>query len=332
MKKLVCWLTLLALLISLPAGASLGQTSRSRTQRAAAGATHSVRWEHLPLAEAAERLNEISLGDVLVDRRVNPNQFVTLTLTDATAEAVASQLAAACSLGIAKLGNLIYLGPKESTNGLAGLVALRRKEITALPEAARQTFSERRKIAWPRMTEPRGLVAQLAADHGWRLTAAERIPHDLWAAGELPTLSFADQLTLLLVGFDLTYQIQLDKRTIEIIPIDWSKIDSTRVTSANRRQPQKSSNRSRENTKQVFSLRIEGQPVGKVLAQLASRLGWQIEVDELQLKRAGRSLDTLASFSVENANEDELLDALLTPAKLSAERVGKQVRIAPAQD
>lgn len=329
---MVCRLTLLALLISLPAGTSAGQSTRSRTQRAAADATYSVRWEHLPLAEAAERLNEISLGDVFVDRRVDPNRLVKLTLTNATAEEVATELAAVCSLGIARLGNVIYLGPKQTADGLAGLAALRRKETTALPEAAQQTFTGRRKIAWPRMTEPRGLVTQLAADHGWRVTTAERIPHDLWAAGELPTLSFADQLTLLLVGFDLTYQVQLDKRTIEITPIDWSTIDSTRITAANRRQPRRTSNQARENTKQVFSLRIEGQPVGKVLEQLAHRLGWQIAVDELQLKRAGRSLDTQVSFSVENADEDELLEALLSPAGLSAEREGREVRIAPEQD
>jgi hypothetical protein len=324
-----CRLTLLALLISLPASALVGQSTRPRTQRAAVDATHSVRWEQLPLADAVDRLNEISLGDVLLDRRANPNQLVTLALNNATADEVAAELAAACSLGVAKLGHVIYLGPKQATDGLVALVALRRKEIAALPEGVRRGFTERRKIVWPRLTEPRGLVTRLSADHGWRVTESERIPYDLWAAGELPNLPLADQLTLLLIGFDLTYQVQLDNRTIEIVPIDWSAIESTHHIAANRRQPRKSSQPAREDTKQVFSLRIEGQPVGKVLEQLAHRLGWQIAVDELQLKRAGRSLNTPVSFSVENADEDELLTALLTPAGLSAERAGQQVQITP---
>jgi len=326
-----CRLTLLVLLISLPAGALVGQSTRSRTPRAAAGATHSVRWEQLPLADAVDRLNEISLSDVLIDRRVDPNQLVTLTLSNATVDEVAAELAAACSLGVARLGHVIYLGPKQTADGLAALVALRRKEIAALPDGIRRAFTERRKIVWPRLTEPRGLVTRLAADHGWRVTESERIPHDLWAAGELPNLPLADQLTLLLVGFDLTYHVQLDKRSIEIVPINWSAIDSTHANTANSQPPRKTSKQARENTKQVFSLRIEGQPVGKVLEQLAQRLGWQIVVDELELKRAGRSLDARVSFTVENADEDELLAALLTPAGLSAARDGQQVRIKPQQ-
>lgn len=326
---MVCRLTLLALLISLPAATLLGQSTRSRTQRAAAGATHSVRWDQLPLADAVQRLNEISLGDVLVDRRVDPNQLVTLTLTHATADEVATELAAAQLLGVARLGNVIYLGPKQAANGLASLVALRRKEIAALPKGVRRTFTERRKIAWPRLTEPRGLVTRLVTDHGWRVAAADRIPYDLWAAGELPTLPLADQLTLLLVGFDLTYQVQLDKRTIEIVPIDWNAIESAPVNTTDRRTPRTASQRAPQDTKQVFSLRIEGQPAGKVLEQLAQRLGWQIAVDELELKRAGRSLGTQVSFSVENADEDELLESLLTPAGLVAHRVGKRIRISP---
>jgi hypothetical protein len=328
-----CRLTLLALLISLPAATLVGQSTRSRTQRAAAGATHSVRWEQLPLADAVVRLNEISLGDVLLDRRVDPNQLVSLALKNATAEEVAAEVAAAQSLGVARLGHVIYLGPKKTADGLSELVALQRKEIAALPESDRREFTERRKIVWPRLTEPRGLVTRLVADHGWRVAAADRIPYDLWAAGELPTLPLADQLTLLLVGFDLTYQVQLDKRTIEIVPINWSAIELAPVNTAKRRQPPRTTSQNAlPNPKQVFSLRIEGQPVGKVLEQLAQRLGWQIAVDELELKRAGRSLDALVSFNVENADEDQLLEALLTPAGLAAHRVGKNVRISPRDE
>ena len=81
--------------------------------------------------------------------------------------------------------------------------------------------------------------------------------------------------------------------------------------------------------KQVFTLRVENQPVGKVLEQLGRRLGWKLAVDEAAIRAAGRSLDAQVSFAVENADEDQLLDALLAPAGLKAERDGDSVRIMP---
>ena len=59
-----------------------------------------------------------------------------------------------------------------------------------------------------------------------------------------------------------------------------------------------------------------------MLEQLAQRLGWKLAVDEAAIRAAGRSLDERVSFTVENADEDQLLDALLTPAGLQAERNG----------
>ena len=79
--------------------------------------------------------------------------------------------------------------------------------------------------------------------------------------------------------------------------------------------------------KQVFTLRIENQPVGKVLEQLGQRLGWKLAIDEAALRTAGRSLDMRVSFVVEKADENQLLDALLKPAGLKAERDGNLVRV-----
>jgi hypothetical protein len=184
---------------------------------------------------------------------------------------------------------------------------------------------ERRRIAWPQLTEPRGLVTRLLADHGWQATSAAEIPHDLWAAGELPAMPLADQLTVLLAGFDLSYRLAAEGRGIEIVPVDWEAFESTP-------QPSPTARRKADdavNGKQVYTLRVESQPVGRVLEQLGRRIGWQITVDEDALRKAGRSIDERISFAVENADEDQLLEALLAPARLKAVREGRSVRIAP---
>jgi hypothetical protein len=123
----------------------------------------------------------------------------------------------------------------------------------------------------------------------------------------------------------LTYRIEPNGRVVEIVPVDWQSIAAARTpTAAKHRRQQEPVGK-----KQVYTLRVESQPVGKVLEQLGRRLGWQISVDESALRASGRTLDQRVSFSVENADEDALLEALLAPAELQAERDGRKVRIQP---
>ena len=53
---------------------------------------------------------------------------------------------------------------------------------------------------------------------------------------------------------------------------------------------------------------------------------WAIQIDEDAIRAAGKSLDKRVSFSVENADQEHLLEALLTPAGLDYQMEGEQVR------
>ncbi|MEX2092709.1 MAG: hypothetical protein WD971_08535 [Pirellulales bacterium] len=322
-------LTRIGLLISLAAGVAGGQSpppgTASGGAKTAPTAAHSVQWEQVPLGDAIGRLKGVSGAEVLLDRRVDPTQRVDLKLEDAGVEEIVARLAAACSLGHTRLERLFYIGPPQTAQRLVALAALRRRDVAAVPAELRRSLSERRRIVWPPLTEPRGLVTRLVEEHGWRLLKSERIPHDLWAGGALPTMTLADQLTVLLAGFDRTYRVLPYQRAIEIVPVDWDAIEPTsKKLPANNR-----SARVTPGGKQVFTLRIENQPVGKVLDQLGRRLGWQLAVDEAAIRAAGCSLDQRVSFTVENADEDQLLNALLTPAGLTAERDGEFMRVTP---
>jgi hypothetical protein len=82
-------------------------------------------------------------------------------------------------------------------------------------------------------------------------------------------------------------------------------------------------------TKQLYTLRVQEKPVDAVLRELDQRLNWNIEIDEASIRAAGRSLDARVSFSVEDAEQDELLEALLKPAGLDFRRDGERLRIIP---
>jgi hypothetical protein len=193
------------------------------TMVAAAGTQHAratIHWDHVPLGEAVARLADVLEVDVLVDRRVDPNQRVSLTARDASAEEILAQLAADRSLGVSHLGTLLYLGPRAAADELRTLAAVRQQEVAGLPGEERAALDRKQVANWPRLTEPRQLVVGLLRERGWDVRQAELIPHDLWPAGRLPALTLSDQLTALLVGFDLTFRLVPGRRAVEIVAID----------------------------------------------------------------------------------------------------------------
>ena len=55
--------------------------------------------------------------------------------------------------------------------------------------------------------DPADLLAQLGRLGDVEIIGIERVPHDLWAAADLPPLSLVDRLTLIAVQFDLTFKV-----------------------------------------------------------------------------------------------------------------------------
>jgi hypothetical protein len=292
-------------------------------------ASHSVHWQRLRLRDAIERIHGISDVVVYLDRRVDPTQRVSLALRNAPVDGIVDKLAEVCSLGTSQFKGLIYLGPVESAERLPLLVAQRREEVARLPNDVRRTLVRRQRIAWARLTQPRDLVVEWAREQGLRVRGGERIPHDLWPAGELPAVAVTDQLALLLVGFDLTFQLNAADAAIEIVPLGAVPAATPIADAAEPERPAPRLRRPPPGSKQVFTLRVQEQPVGAVLEALARQLEWELEVDEAAIRRGGGSLDRRVSFVVENVEIDELLEALLQPAGLSFERDGKRVRIEP---
>jgi type II secretory pathway component GspD/PulD (secretin) len=298
-------------------------------RRQAPRQTATIHWQSVPLRDAIARLKPLFDETVFVDRRVDPTLRVTLDIEATSAEQVMNALAAAQDLGVARLGKLIYLGPSAAASQLPAIAALRGKEAARLPLEMRTSLAGRKRFSWPRLSEPRQFVESLSRENGWRLGEAERIPHDLWAAGELPELSAAEQLTVLLFGFDLTFELKPAERKILIVPLpEPAKMAATRPASE-RTTTKPPGVRAGRGKKQVYTLRVQEKPVGAVLRELGQRLHWAIQIDEEAIRAAGKSLDQRVTFSVENADQEKLLDALLTPAGLEYRIDGNEVHVMP---
>ncbi len=332
--------------------------------------TATIHWDNVPLCDGLQRLEKALACSIFLDRRVDPNQVVSLNVADADADEILTKIAAATSLGVSHLGAVKYLGPQAAADQLRTLAALREEEVAQLVAGQRRSLEGKRELVWPQLTEPRNLIEVAIQDRSWRVRSAERIPHDLWAAGSLPELSLADQLTLMLIAFDLTFRLSSQDGMVEIVPLEGpvtlrrqyrlrnasedanllrQQFAETQVQISGNvaavearvedherllqlmqdrttRLPQ---NTTKQKLTQVYTLRVQDQPVGNVLRQLAQRLNWAIEIDEQAIRAAGLSLDQRISFAVENARQEELLKAALHPAGLDYQRIGERFQIVP---
>jgi hypothetical protein len=330
-----CRLTLAGLIAAIFVARALGEPAQppappeahGRDSLAVGDAVFSVHWAGLPLRDAVARLEETSKVAVFVDRRVDPDQQINLSVENATAEEVLEKLAATRSLGTSRLNSLLYLGPLHAAAELDALAALRRADISRLSSQEQQPWAKRTTIAWPRLTEPRDLVARFLKGHELELKGGERIPYDLWPAGRLPSMSMADGLTVLLLGFDLTFRPVPGEAALEIIPISEALSPAPQVAAPTKQV--RPTPGMKQKAKQLFTLRVQQQPVGKVIDQLGRQLHLDVKLDEAAIKAAGRSLDERVSFEVKDADLEELLEAVLKPAGLTFRRDGQHLTITP---
>ena len=293
--------------------------------------TATIHWQRVPLRDALGRLHALFDDIVFVDRRIDPSMRVSLDIEAGSADEVVAAIAGGRDFDVARLGKLVYLGPSSAADQLRTISATRAREVARLPADSRASLTQKQPTNWPRLSEPRGVISSIVEHRGWRLTNADAIPHDLWSAGELPGLTFAEQLTVLLLGFDLTFDLRPNDRSIEVVPLkDVVKPPSVNATTKRSTTPPNATHTKKE-TRKVYTLRVQEQPVGAVLQELSKRLHWAIQIDEESIKKAGKSLDKRVSFSVENADQEHLLEALLRPAGLDYRLEKERVRIIPGR-
>jgi hypothetical protein len=318
------WQWALLLLVMLPSDGMAQDAGQVRRSVA-------IHWQRVPLRDALARLERAFDATIFLDRRVDPNGRVSLNIEASNIEDALTPIAAERGLGISRIGPLVYLGPRRAAEQLPGVAAARMEDAASLPGRLGAALRRTTQLTWPRLTEPRRLVTSLLEDAGWNDIEAEKLPHDLWSAGRLPELALAEQLTVLLIGFDLTFEIRPKTFTIVIVPLEKNAAIQHATVAPSQGTPPRADRRA-ERTKQVYTLRVQEQPVGVVLRELSKRLNWAIDIDKEAIHAAGRTLDVRVSFNVENADQDKLLDELLRPAGLDFRREGEKITSVPQDE
>src|SRR5262249_26688795 len=87
-----------------------------------------------------------------------------------------------------------------------------------LSSDAKSRFLRTQAWQWEELAQPRQLLDELARQAHVTVANPDAIPLDLWPAVSLPPLAWVDRLTLLLAGFDLTFQIDDQATSVRLVP------------------------------------------------------------------------------------------------------------------
>lgn len=194
-----------------------------RPFRSALDARISAVWDHVELRMILQRIGQEQQIAILLDRRIDPNQTLSVELSGRSVRDVLERIADKCGAAVSVLGDVVYIGPPAAAEKLRTLAELRSAEAFREPtdiSGGRQfQLADRRPLTWNDLDRPADILQQIAGRYRLWVEAAEQLPHDLWAGATLPQVDAVEALTLLLVQFDLTFAWQNAGAGIRLEPI-----------------------------------------------------------------------------------------------------------------
>ena len=290
-----------------------------------------IYWANNPLRQAIGNLSQTRRVAVLIDRRVDPGRELNVSLKGVPLESALRQIARPRGLDVSRFGNVLYLGPAAAADRLNAVSTEFKEEIRRLPSAVRRKYFLRKKLAWEDLAEPREILEILGRRSGLAIDRLDRVPHDLWAAADLPPISLAGRLTLIAFQFDLTFKISADGVRLELVPLSENvpeTSDAEHRAATPRKKPTSKPPVDLERLR-IDRLVVQEKPLGAVLGQLARQLDLELRIDREAIAAAGISLDQRVSVKVENATVDELFRGLLRDTRLTFSRRRRVVEIVP---
>ena len=188
----------------------------------------SAHWD-LPLSNIIQSIRETQNVVVFLDQRIDPQQSIQFKIQDTKLTTALDQLAMQCNSRVSMVRNVVYIGPVKTTQWLATVAEIQAENHRRRPGPETTHLFQPQTTQWNRLSQPRVIVEHVADSIRTQVTNLELIPFDLWDQNSLPALPFAHRFTLLLAGFNLTYQVNAD-HSITLVPFpEQAKIQKTFV-------------------------------------------------------------------------------------------------------
>jgi hypothetical protein len=316
-------------LITMVAASGFTFAAQPTAERTVAGLDAEVHasWTRIPLRAWATRVTPLAGRPVILDRRIDPDYPVTLTARGKPLREILECIANEAGAAVDELESTVRIVPVSKAGLAARADADRRLRTQKSPSALRRQLTAAEPWTWPPAARPRDLVAGLASAAGLHVDGIDTIPHDQFPAAELPRLSVAERLDLVLAHFDrrIVWTAADGKPKGRIVAID-AEI-APEAMAAPKRPPREPVGTARTvKVRDEFTLKLEA-PLDQALAAIARQLDLDLELDVPSLTARSIAPGEIVRADVVKASRTELFDAILGPVGLAWQLEGRRLRV-----
>lgn len=306
-------------------GATAAPPSAERTVTGLDAEVHAS-WTRVPLRDWTSRVTELAGRPVILDRRINPDLPVTLVAHGEPLREILHRVAAEAGAAVDELESTIRIVPTAVAGRSFHADQDRRLRVSKTPPDLRRLLIATAPWAWPAASRPRDLVTSLAASSGLDLEGIDTIPHDHFPAADLPGLSLAERLDLVLAHFDrrVIWGGRSGKPAGRIIAID-----AEIAAAAHHQKPRSPPTAKPGRTVKVrdeFTLKLEA-PLDQALAAITRQLDLDLDLDGASLAARGIAPGEIVRADVVKASREDLFDAILGPVGLAWRLEGRRLRV-----
>jgi len=175
----------------------------------------SIQIEGGKLSSLLEHWGEKYGFTVFIDRRVDPDQLVSGSVSNVPVIKAIQMLLEPCHLSFWGYDTILYVGPPDG----GGKISLYTRQIKE--KLNRQSSSKADDFLMPisftceKFASPESSLMRLASKLDFRWEKLEHIPFDCWRERKFYQVTPVDLIQLLLIGFDVRVDIDLEKRVLK---------------------------------------------------------------------------------------------------------------------
>lgn len=267
-----------------------------------------------------------------LDRRVDPGLVLQIRVPLSPIGDVFSELARSVELEFCEIGHIAYFGPPGSVAKLQGSRFLIRERMEELSLKTQLAFQQPIALKIRKLETPREILLKLADRMKISILNPEVIPHDHWPELDFSNIRGCDLLSLLLVGFDATYEISRDGTRIRIVPIPVNiterfPMESVFAPDSKDRKTPPSASKSRESAGKEKRLagEFKNAKISDILKKLADSQGLELKIDSETLAKKGISLEQTLTLKFQDKTTEQLIRQVLNPIgcvhKIESDRI-----------
>jgi hypothetical protein len=190
----------------------------------------SILWQGQNLRDGLQHMSSTHNVAILIDRRLDPGRQLSLQVKTISMRALLNLIATEVGADVSILGNIVYVGPRETAFRLRTVEELLSAELvsgnaspvgtgTSTSPQIRRNFEllKRQTLDWPDLTTPRELLDEIGRRYSLKIESLDQVPHDLWGEATLPSATPTQMLLAVLAQFDLSFKWTTTRDGIRII-------------------------------------------------------------------------------------------------------------------